>query len=284
MYHTTKTINDFSKFTQIVEQLEYHYWVFRGHSSCTYRIEPSLARFFRFHQGNIKAESHDLRESDSIVKFRKSAHLHLHHLPEDSDLLSWLAVMQHFGAPTRLLDFTFSPYVALFFALEGAAPKVDLGERLTKAELDKRYKPYDVHAVHLKSVRTKTEHVLGHKKLPIGDDLMIGEGASQKKKFVTFFEGVWRNQRQIAQQGVFMIPSTVHLDIEAFLRSCPSESDSFPHTSWFTFRFPGGFDSYREMVTRLLAMNVTAEALFPGLEGIARSISMKYYEPKIRLI
>ncbi len=37
------------------------------------------------------------------------------------------------------------------------------------------------------------------------------------------------------------------------------------------------------MVTRLLAMNVTAESLFPGLEGIARSISMKYYEPKIRL-
>lgn len=283
MFHTVKDIKDFGDFTEIVEHMEHHYWVFRGHSDCTYRIEPSLARFFRSHQVNIKPASQDPRELDSILKFRKSAHLHLQHLPAPSELSSWLAIMQHFGAPTRLLDFTFSPYVALFFALEGAAPKVDFGKPLTNEDLGKRYKSYDVHAVHLKSVRTKTEKILGHSKHPADEELLIGNKAKQKKEFLFFFEGVWRNQRQIAQQGLFMIPSKVDLDIEAFLRSCPSESKSFPETSWFTFRFPGGLDFYRELVTRLLKMNVNAEALFPGLEGIARSISMRYYEPKIRL-
>jgi hypothetical protein len=44
--------------------------------------------------------------------------MYLKFLPPDDKKLEWLAIMQHYGAPTRLLDVTLSPHIAAFFALE----------------------------------------------------------------------------------------------------------------------------------------------------------------------
>jgi FRG domain len=48
--------------------------------------------------------------------FKRRAHQYIPDLPDKEDELEWLALMQHYGAPTRLLDCTTSPYVATFFA------------------------------------------------------------------------------------------------------------------------------------------------------------------------
>ena len=276
------TVDHFDKFEEAICKMEYRYWVFRGHGNIDWRIEPTLARYYRSHQHNIKTASFYPREGDSVEKFRKSAHLYLHHLPADKDWLSWLAVMQHFGAPTRLIDFTFSPYAALFFALEKSTSDIKLGETVESKDLESKYRPYEVHAIHLRSVRLHAQPILGHGGPPKTDDYLIGQ-RGQSKRFVGFFEGDWRNQRQTAQQGLFMVPSTIDMDIETYLKSCPTTSTDFPGSAWVRFQFPGGLKAYSKMVLRLLRANVTAEALFPGLDGAARSISMGYYVPKIGL-
>jgi FRG domain len=43
-------------------------------------------------------------------------HLGKSALPKDD--LTWLALMQHYAIPTRLLDFTYSPFVGLYFAIQ----------------------------------------------------------------------------------------------------------------------------------------------------------------------
>lgn len=277
-------VSDYNDFVSKTENLGHKLWIFRGHSELSWRIESSLARHLRAHQKNIMKISYDARENDSIKKFQKSAHQFLNHLPDKKDMLGWLAIMQHFGAPTRLVDFTYSPYVALFFAVTYGTPSIRFGEKLSDIELDKRYKQYEVHALHLKSLREYARKILGiNYGDPSNSDYRIGDGVNQTNEFVGFFEGIRHNPRQIAQQGLFLVPSKIGLDVEDILIKCPSLSKTYPNTAWITFQFPSGRMLYRSMINSLINANLTAESLFPGLEGVARSIYQKWYQRRIAL-
>ena len=78
-------------------------------------METTLERIIKPWDRELAEKSEGL----SLRTFQKKVHHYLAHdvLPESK--LGWLALMQHHGAPTRLLDFTESPFIALFFAFDG---------------------------------------------------------------------------------------------------------------------------------------------------------------------
>lgn len=82
-------------------------WWFRGHSSVTWDLLPFARRGYTREQ-----------ERYCSNEFFVRAKLRHHSFPNDDDYAGWLAIMQHYGLPTRLLDWTRSPLIAAFFATE----------------------------------------------------------------------------------------------------------------------------------------------------------------------
>jgi hypothetical protein len=59
-----------------------------------------------------------------LFEFKARARMHLSAPLIPTDEITWLAQMQHYAIPTRLLDFTYSPFVALYFAMRNSHEKL----------------------------------------------------------------------------------------------------------------------------------------------------------------
>jgi hypothetical protein len=94
-------------------------WIYRGQSN-DWPLKTSLER--NLNNWNIDLARAPPIERQFIRDFRRQ-YRGEHHALVCSDYLHCLSLMQHHGAPTRLLDFSYSPYVAVKFAVEQGSKK-----------------------------------------------------------------------------------------------------------------------------------------------------------------
>jgi hypothetical protein len=119
MYFTVLKLNDLDRIIHHLLAMESH-WMYRGHSCATWELESTLERALK--PLSWPPELAEKWEEASMYRFKSRAH---HYIGADAvpkSKLGWLSLMQHHGVPTRLLDFTTSPFMAFFFAFDGVDP------------------------------------------------------------------------------------------------------------------------------------------------------------------
>ncbi|MBN2047777.1 MAG: FRG domain-containing protein [Anaerolineaceae bacterium] len=226
-------------------------YVFRGVEDASYPLESTLYRL----GGNPRIMEHHL-----LRNFRKYAH---RDVVETDSVWHWLAVAQHRGLPTRLLDWTYSPFVAMHFAandinkfqMDGAIWMVNFLQA-------QRYLP------------DKLREILDRDGADVFTVLLLSESIANLSDLIRlsaepyplFFEPPSLDDRIVNQYALFSIMSDPAIPLGFWLQSHPELVRKLVIPAKMKW----------ELRDKLDQSNVTERVLFPGLDGLSMWLKRQY--------
>ena len=271
-------------------------WLFRGQSDADWYLSSSLERAVDYQSRLWEKGEIEKIEKGCIDEFQRLANCILpgrNLIPFD-----WVALLQHSGGPTRLIDFSYSACVALYFATSEISYKDDDKK---KGESD-----FAVWAISLDNpsnangrsgvrgvgaecpcacefgiYKNTAEELFGDK----------GFGTERSRIYLGFPK--FGNARSNAQSGVFLFQSDFEKSFMEYLTEClgPQEpiklSEVCPENIFenecstslskvIKFTFPHKFR--QEATLALRSMNILPHTLFPDLDGIAQTVARSVSE------
>lgn len=200
-------------------------YIFRGQADAEWKLESTLSRALK--STSLKSKEREQLENAHLTNFKVNLRGRSNYdLGVVSDDELW-ALGQHFGLYTPLLDWTRSPYVALYFSLFG---KCESGYRVIWALLES-----DIETLN---ARIKNPN----KRVRVVNPLTN------------------YNQRLVNQRGLF-VKVPVGMDLEKWVK--PSES--FTWVSLYKISFPDKIRN--DALAALDSMNINYLSLFPDITG-----------------
>lgn len=229
-------------------------FAYRGLSDQSYALKTTLIRL-----GGPYAEL----ERHLLRNFKKYAH---RSVVERDALWHWLSVAQHYGLPTRLLDWTYSPLIALHFAT---------------ANIHKFDRDGVIWAVNYRRAHQLLPERLRSKLNDEGANVftveMLTETVSSLTEFETedeldaviFFEPPSIDDRIVNQYAFFSVMADPQRILNDWLRQHPS--------LWHRIVIPA--ELKWEVRDKLDQANINERVMFPGLDGLSHWLT-RHYSPR----
>lgn len=209
-----------------IDGIDYNDLIFRGQSLSSYSLSASLDRAHSYHDGAWRNKV----QAECVEHFR-TRNAEFSEGMSDPEILG---VLQHNGCPTRLLDWTTSPYVAAFFAVSGSLGYESDEQYCVVWALNRRARPF-----------------------------------SDPGGIVSVIDISWRkNERSRAQRGMFTVNNSPSLSVDDYLRDWDAKYPLTQPVAW-KFLIP----RRQTAIARrdLAAMGIDEGAIYPDLTGAAKS-------------
>ena len=254
--YSTMRLSGWKEFKAFVDDLSEN-WAFRGQVNARWPLKNAIERTDFIHLN-------ERIEVDFLAEFQRGARNYLHRDEIPNHIIEWLALMQHHGAPTRLLDFTKSPYIAAYFAFEQCSANPDHHAA--------------VWAINIRYLRDRALEVLENdyaEELKATHNL-INEPLFEKifyqnnRSLVFPVEPFRMNRRYSLQQSLFV---STGISAEPFMKQLDFLGKDISR-SVIKMEIPAV--AQKEVMRDLLRMNLNRASIFPDLDGYAASLKLRY--------
>ncbi|MEW5736638.1 MAG: FRG domain-containing protein [Thermodesulfobacteriota bacterium] len=263
-------------------------WLFRGQDCDSF---PSSNLHRELSRLGVSFEEADKYEYSIVKMFERNGFKYKDILSDNLSFSEIISAMQHYSAPTRFIDVTYSFYISLFFALEKHKP-IEFNKSYIKYSLNCPYFKFEVPSIFAIESNWLTNaacRILKSYNCSEYSDFYPGKNEKQfekfflkqdsRKQFVYNLTPKIINPRLSIQQGTFLcqgdITKSFWSNFNLLLKYNKRNSIAYIELNIIDE------EAYQEIMRELYRMNITRATLFPGLQGFAESVKSACYFPNV---